>query len=113
MGVKVVHYEAVPADPVPDLEGVTIRWLIAKADGAPHFAMRLFELQPGSGSPDHRHTWEHEVFVLEGEGVVRTEDGNQPLSPGVAVFVPGEVQHQFLNTGTGPLRFLCLIPHVD
>lgn len=113
MPVRIVHYEEVPAVAMPELEGVTVRWLIAREHGAPHFAMRLFELQPGSGSPDHRHPWEHEVYVLEGKGTVRTEEGSRPLYPGTAVFIPGGIQHQFLNDGAQPLRFLCLIPHTD
>jgi len=34
MAVKVVHYSQVPAEPVAEAEGVTIRWLIARTDGA-------------------------------------------------------------------------------
>ncbi|MGC8873185.1 MAG: cupin domain-containing protein [Chloroflexia bacterium] len=111
MPLKVVHSSEVPAAPVEELEGVSVRWLITREDGAPHFAMRLFELQPGSSAPEHRHPWEHEVYVLEGQGVVRTEEREQPLVPGTAVFVPGGLQHQFRNNGAVPLRFLCLIPH--
>ncbi len=111
MPTKVVHYTQIPAEPVAEAEGVTIRWLITRADGAPNFAMRLFELPPGSGSPHHRHDWEHEVFILDGEGVLRTEAGEMSLRPGTAVLVPGGELHQFYNNGSGLLRFLCLIPH--
>lgn len=113
MAVKVVPYSEVRADPVADVEGVTIRWVIAKEDGAPHFAMRVFEVQPGCGSPHHRHWWEHEVLVLDGRGVVATEEGDFALGPGTAVFVPGGVLHQFRNTGEGLLRFICLVPHPE
>jgi quercetin dioxygenase-like cupin family protein len=41
--------------------------------GAPNFVMRLFEIDPDGYSPFHTHAWEHEVFVLEGEGTVLTE----------------------------------------
>ena len=33
------------------------------------------------------------------------------MSPGVAVYVAPDEIHQFRNTGSGPLKFLCLIPH--
>lgn len=113
MSVKVVHYGEIPAEPVPEAEGVTIRWVVAKGDGAPHFAMRVFEVPAGGASPHHRHWWEHEVFILDGEGVVSTEEGDFALRPGVAVFVPGHVLHQFRNTGAGLLRFICLVPHPE
>jgi len=113
MSVKVVPYTQVQAEPMPDLEGVTVRWVIAKKDGAPHFAMRVFELQPGCGSPHHRHWWEHEVFILDGEAVVSTEEGDFPAGPGTIAYVPGNVLHQFRNTGSQVLRFVCLIPHPE
>jgi quercetin dioxygenase-like cupin family protein len=113
MTVKVVHYNQVPAEEIPDVPGVTIRWVIAQADGAPHFALRVFEVQPGRTTPHHSHWWEHEVFVLDGTGMVATEEGDFPLAPGTAVFVPGNVLHQFRNTGEGLLRFICLVPHME
>ena len=43
-------------------------------------------------------------MVLEGER-------EHPLRPGSQVYVPPHELHQFRNTGPGPLKFLCLIPH--
>jgi quercetin dioxygenase-like cupin family protein len=91
--------------------GAKIRWLITKEDGAPHFAMREFELAPGGHTPFHAHGWEHGVFILEGEGVVAGEAGESQLKAGVVVFVPPNEKHTFKNAGAGPLRFLCLVPH--
>jgi quercetin dioxygenase-like cupin family protein len=111
--MKVVHYEQIPAATV-DMEGATgcqIRCLIGQEDRAPHFSMRLFEVAPGGHTPRHRHSHEHEVFVLEGNGVVFQGGTQHQLRPGTAVFVPPQIEHQFSNTGTGPLKFLCLIPH--
>lgn len=91
--------------------GVKIRWLIKKDDGAPSFAMREFELEPGGHTPFHAHGWEHEVYVLAGEGVAGGEGGEFPLEPGTVVFVPPKEKHYFKNTGAAPFRFLCLVPH--
>jgi quercetin dioxygenase-like cupin family protein len=73
--------------------------------------MRQFEVAPGGNTPQHFHGYEHEVFILEGEGVVLDSRGEHRLSPGVAVYVAPDEIHQFRNTGSGPLKFLCLIPH--
>ncbi|KPL11964.1 hypothetical protein AMJ85_02435 [candidate division BRC1 bacterium SM23_51] len=90
--------------------GVSMRVLIAPDDGAPNFVMRLFVIESGGRTPFHAHPWEHEVFVLEGKGVVVTEVGETPVGPEQAVFVaPGE-KHCFRNTGEGDLCFLCLVP---
>ncbi len=94
-----------------DAEKVRIRWLIAEEDGAPNFAMRELEVAPGGHTPYHTHHWEHEVYVLDGTGVVRDERGETPLGPGCVVFIPGNETHGFVNTGDEALRFLCLVPH--
>ena len=91
-------------------EKTTVRWLISKKEGAPNFAMRLFEIGPGGHTPLHRHPWEHEAFVLEGKGVVASDQGDVPISGGFAAFVPEDELHQFRNTGAEPLRILCMIP---
>jgi len=87
-----------------------VRWLITKETGAPTFAMRLFEMEPGGHSPLHNHDWEHEVFVLEGEGLVMGGKEEKKIKAGDAVFVPPNEKHQFKNNGKKTLKFLCLVP---
>ena len=111
--MKVMHFEEMAAAPV-EMDGAVgcrIRCLIGPDDGAPSFTMRQFEVAPGGNTPQHAHAYEHEVFVLEGCGVVLDVEGEHPLRPGTAVYVPPNDIHQFRNTGPGPLKFLCLIPH--
>ncbi|MBN2024526.1 MAG: cupin domain-containing protein [Pirellulales bacterium] len=111
--MKVTHYEQVPAAPV-EMEGAVqcrMRCLVGEPDGAPSFSMRQFEVAPGGHTPKHTHPYEHEVFVLEGQGVVLEGDVEHPLRPGTVVYVRPSELHQFRNTGAGPLKFLCLIPH--
>ncbi len=109
--MKVKHWTEVQAQDVADAPGVTIRWVLNEQDGAPHFALRILEVQPGSATPYHSHWWEHEVFVLDGQGVIATEAGESSLSAGSTVLVENNELHQFRNTGDRPLRFICLIPH--
>lgn len=111
--MKVVHYEQIESTPV-ETEGAVrcrIRCLIGEQDGAPSFTMRQFEVAPGGFTPKHSHGHEHEVFVLEGTGVVVEGDVERALRPGTAVFVPPNQLHQFRNTGSSPMKFLCLVPH--
>jgi len=111
--MKVVQCEQVEsaAVEIEEAVGCRIRCLIGEADGAPSFTMRQFEVAPGGHTPLHSHGHEHEVFVLQGEGVVLEGQREHPLRPGTAVFVPPNQPHQFRNTGPGALVFLCLIPH--
>jgi quercetin dioxygenase-like cupin family protein len=88
----------------------TIRWLITAKEGAPNFAMRLFELAPGGYTPYHSHSWEHEVFILDGTGEITTETDPRAIKQGDAILVLPDEKHQFRSTGPQPLRFICLIP---
>lgn len=92
-------------------EGVSIRWLISKKDAAPNFAMRLFEVAPGGHSPLHSHDWEHEVFIIDGKGQLEFEGERRDFEKGWFILVPPGREHMFVNTGEGPLRFLCLVPN--
>jgi quercetin dioxygenase-like cupin family protein len=110
--MKHVHYTDVKLEK-PNEEGIKnlkIRWLISKKDGAENFAMRLFEVKPGGHSPLHQHDWEHEVFVLEGEGIMRDKVNEKPFKKGDAFFIPSMEWHQFANNSRSDLKFLCLIP---
>ncbi len=111
--MKVHHFTETAEQPVAmeGAQGCTVRWLIGEADGAPNFAMRRFEVAPGGYTPRHSHPYEHEVYVLEGEGEVWEGDHAHPLRPGVVVYVRPDEVHQFRNTGQTPLKFLCLVPN--
>lgn len=91
--------------------GCRVRWLIGEGEQAPNFAMREFEVAPGGHTPKHFHDYEHEVYVLAGRGEVVDGDQRRPLSPGDVVFVAPNDVHQFCNSGSEPMRFLCLIPN--
>jgi quercetin dioxygenase-like cupin family protein len=84
--------------------------LIGRPDGAPNFAMRVFELEPGGSTPLHAHAWEHEAYILEGAAEVVTDSGPTAVSQGDAVLVLPEERHRFRNAGAGTARFLCMVP---
>jgi quercetin dioxygenase-like cupin family protein len=109
--MKIFPYNTVKTEDAGEgTSKVTIRWLITKKTGAENFAMRLFEMEPSGYSPLHAHSWEHEVFILEGEGTVFDGEKATAVKAGDVVFVPSDEQHQFRNNGKKTLRFLCLIP---
>jgi len=107
------NYKEVLEQKVNEGKGVRVRWLISKPEGAPNFAMRLFTVEPGGYTPFHSHPWEHEVFILSGEGELVGENDTLPFKEGDAIFVKPLEYHQFKNTGDDDLRFICVIPLVD
>jgi quercetin dioxygenase-like cupin family protein len=89
----------------------TVRWLIGEPEGAPNFALRLFELAPGGYTPRHHHAWEHEVYILEGKAEIASQSGPVAAKAGDAVLIEPEEEHQFRNPSqTEALRFLCIVP---
>ncbi len=107
--MNIRHYREVPAtNPMP---GLKKRVVIGPDEGAQNFIMRVFDVEPGLTSPDHTHPWEHEIFVLAGEGAVRDEQGKEtPFAEGYTLFLPAGEKHCMINKGKEVLRFICVIP---
>jgi len=96
---------------MPYAEGVTKRVAIGSKEGAPNFVMRIFELTPGVMPHYHSHDWEHEIFVLSGEGAVHTEQGDVPLKANDVAFIPANEKHGLMGgKGPEPFRFICVVP---
>ena len=111
--MRIKKTEQVPAAEVTmeGAAGCRVRWLIGESDQAPTFAMREFEVEPGGHTPRHFHNYEHEIYVLDGKGVVVDGDQERPLAAGDVMLVSPNDVHQFRNTGSEPFKFLCLIPN--
>lgn len=70
-----------------------MRSLLQIPEGGP--TARLHRI-PATGIPDHHHDRCHMMMVLSGRGRLRTGDrGDLALEPGVFVFVPPDVPHEF------------------
>jgi quercetin dioxygenase-like cupin family protein len=108
--MKVKNYRDILDEPVVGEAGLTVRWLVSDLEEQPEFAMRLYELEPGHATASHVHHWEHQAFVLDGQGVVGGETGEYPLNEGDVVYVPPLERHQFSNTSDRVLRFLMAFP---
>ena len=112
--MKVFPWKKVEAQKAEEgAEGVTVRWLLTREQGAENFYMRLFEIAPNGHSPFHSHPWEHEVFILRGNGIVVGGDESKEFGEGDVIFLPSGEKHQFKNTGKETVSFLCFIPAVQ
>jgi quercetin dioxygenase-like cupin family protein len=106
------HFTEVKEDqPLSADMQATIRWLIAAKEGAPNFAMRVIEIKrKGEKIPLHHHDYEHETFVIEGQGNVLSPGGTKSVAYGDFAYIPAGEEHGFENTGDKPFRFICVIP---
>lgn len=90
--------------------GKSIRWLLSKEIGTPNFEMRYFEVTRESEPSEDKHPWEHEVFVVKGEGIVKSGGAEKKSEPGDAIFIPPNEPHRFSNVKEEPFGFICVIP---
>jgi quercetin dioxygenase-like cupin family protein len=61
---------------------------------------------PVGRAPDHFHTYDEVVYVLEGEGALHIAGETAPLRPGAAVHLPARLVHCLENTGPGEMQVL-------
>ena len=101
-----------PAKPMtmPGAERVQMRLMVGREDGAPNFAMRVFDVEQGGQTPHHQHNYEHEIMVLDGTGVAMCGEEPHEVSAGDVIYVPANELHQFRNTGEQTFRFTCIVP---
>ncbi|MCX6004117.1 MAG: cupin domain-containing protein [Chloroflexi bacterium] len=109
--MKVHHYKEIK--PVEEIPGVKMHIVAGPDEGARNFIMRVFEIEPNSNTPFHEHSWEHEIFILEGPAAVKSKDGEIPLKPGHAIFIPAGEQHCIVNKGKETVRLICVIPNIN
>ena len=63
-----------------------VRYLLEKSAGASHFYLRYYVVEEGGHTPLDRHGYEHEVFVLEGRGVMVSEDREIQTKSGDTIY---------------------------
>jgi quercetin dioxygenase-like cupin family protein len=92
------------------VKGVSMRLMVGRDDGAPTFSMRQFTVEPGGHTPRHQHNYEHEIYVLAGQGRAEYDGEYHDVAAGDVLFVEPNRLHQFVNTGESEFQFLCLVP---
>jgi quercetin dioxygenase-like cupin family protein len=63
-------------------------------------------LVPPGRAPDHFHTYDEVIYILEGEGFLEIGGEQAPLRAGSCVHLPARLVHCLANTGDSELRLL-------
>ena len=63
---------------------------------------------PVDRAPDHFHTYDEVIYVLDGEGVMHAGDFAAPLSAGASIQLPAHTVHCLQNTGAEPMRVVAV-----
>jgi quercetin dioxygenase-like cupin family protein len=112
--MKIISLDHVIKNKV-QMEGAQNAWKqipLSREDGAPVYAYRVFTVEPGGYTPYHQHSYEHMNYIIEGEGVLINEAGEQQsLKAGdFALVLPNE-KHQYRNTSPDKaFKMICGVP---
>lgn len=93
-----------------DMKGVKFYPMLTAGDGTPNFAMRLFVIDPGGYTPRHRHKWEHEVYIIRGDGYVVAGEEKIRVEQDDFIFVEPSELHQF-RAGESGISMICVVPN--
>jgi mannose-6-phosphate isomerase-like protein (cupin superfamily) len=81
---------------------------------SPHAQLVLMTLRPGEEIGEEIHQGNDQVlFAVEGSGESVLEGSKRPFSAGYLVVVPAGTRHNFINTGSQPLRLVTLYAPPD
>ena len=112
--MKIIAIDQVEKKKV-QMEGASGAWKqlpLGDADGAPVYSYRVFTLEPGGNTPYHSHPYEHMNFIIEGQGVLVNEAGEErPLKAGDFALVYPNEKHQYRNNSKDKtFRMICGVP---
>ena len=111
--MKVIGIDEVESQKV-QMEGASGAWKqlpLGSSDGTPVYSYRVFTVEPGGYTPYHRHPYEHMNYIIEGQGALVNEKGEEtPLKAGDFALVNPDEKHQYRNKGDKPFKMICGVP---
>jgi quercetin dioxygenase-like cupin family protein len=105
--LKVIH---ISDSSVYNLPGRDWFYMIGPSNSdARNLTFGLAEFPPGSDARAHTHDAQEEIiYILSGQGKFITREDVHDLKPGIAVFIPPQLEHRISVVGDVPLRLVTL-----
>lgn len=111
--MKIISIDKVETTKV-QMEGAAGAWKqipLGGEDGAPVYSYRVFTLESGGNTPYHSHPYEHMNFIIEGEGILVNENGDEKsLKTGDFALVYPNEKHQYRNNSSRVFKMICGVP---
>jgi mannose-6-phosphate isomerase-like protein (cupin superfamily) len=74
---------------------------------ARNLAFGFAEFPAGTIAAPHTHRAEEEIiYIVAGHGTIASAEGERPLDPGAAVFIPPGLEHQIRVSREEPLKLV-------
>ncbi len=80
--------------------------IVADPDSGLRSATHFVGYIPTARAPEHFHTYDEVIYVLDGAGVMHADGQQRPLGPGSCIQLPARTVHCLENTGAEPMRVL-------
>src|SRR5919206_261350 len=102
---RTVRYADQPALPASgDRE---FRYLVTDEVGCRDVTQFFGVIAPGR-APEHSHVYDEVIYVREGEGVLHTAEGDEPVTAGCCIHLPPFLLHSLENSGDSPMRIVAV-----
>jgi quercetin dioxygenase-like cupin family protein len=102
---RVVSYADQPTLPASgDRE---FRYLVTADAGCTELTQFFGVIAPGR-APEHSHVYDEVIYVLEGEGVLHTDGGDEPVAVGSCIHLPPLLVHSLENSGPSTMRIVAV-----
>lgn len=82
--------------------------IVANPDSGLRSATHFVGYIPIDRAPDHFHTYDEVIYVLDGEGVMHAGALHRPVSAGACIQLPARTVHCLQNTGAEPMRIVAV-----
>ena len=99
-----------PAAPVSPFPGAQFTKLASPSRGSIQTSVWQVDIQPGGPGAPHQVTAEEIFVVLAGEATVTLADVITTATAGDAIVVPPNTDFALDNSGSAPVRLLCVLP---
>lgn len=114
-----------PVDATPGAEGAAVVRRLADQEAEQATADREFRIVNGPSTglrsathfvgyipvgraPEHFHTYDEVIYVLDGEGAFHGQGRSEPLAPGSCIALPARTVHSLENEGPGVMRVVAV-----
>ena len=64
---------------------------------------------PTERAPDHFHTYDEVIYVIEGEGIMEAGNFSTPVRAGSCIQLPARTVHCLSNSGDDPMRIVAVL----
>jgi mannose-6-phosphate isomerase-like protein (cupin superfamily) len=102
---RVVRYADQPS--LPASGGREFRYLVTEEAGCTDLTQFFGVIAPGR-APEHSHVYDEVIYVLEGQGILHTAGGDEPVAGGSCIHLPPLLPHSLENSGSSPMRIVAV-----